>query len=109
MLRFGCFVDAWVTVVKLVEAPFFFFPALSRLGSLVVRPKMASAIYILSEKGQQLVGRDFRGDLPPRQTEKFIARVRDEEEQTSLKVASLFVCCNSFLLLSNGFIYAAGF
>jgi hypothetical protein len=51
---------------------------------------MASAIYILSEKGQQLVGRDFRGDLPPRVTEKFIARVRDEEEQTSLKVGAFF-------------------
>lgn len=47
---------------------------------------MASAIYILNDKGTQLVGRDFRGDLPPRVIEKFIARVRDEEEQHSLKV-----------------------
>jgi len=44
-----------------------------------------SAIYILSDKGTQLVGRDFRGDLPANATEKFIRRVKDEEEQTSLK------------------------
>ncbi len=49
---------------------------------------MASAIYILNDKGGQLVGRDFRGDLPPRVIEKFIERVRDEEEQHSLKVPS---------------------
>jgi hypothetical protein len=65
---------------------------------------MASAIYILSEKGQQLVGRDFRGDLPPRVTEKFIARVRDEEEQTSLKVGAFLF----FFLVAAQCASAAG-
>lgn len=60
----------------------------SRCASLASCAAMASAIYILNDKGGQLVGRDFRGDLPPRVIEKFIERVRDEEEQHSLKVRS---------------------
>lgn len=47
---------------------------------------MASAIFLINDKGQQLVGRDFRGDINIKQVvEAFMNRVRDEEEQHTLK------------------------
>lgn len=46
---------------------------------------MASAVYILDQKGKILISRNYRGDVPLNIAERFVAKILEEEEELNVK------------------------